>query len=57
MEAVRGDRGGLETLEAVPIVFYFGSAPDRMNAGPIYRALGEVCARHFLLVSLPRLAR
>lgn len=59
IEAVRGDRGDLEILEAVSTALYSRSAPDGTNgiAAPIYWALAEVRDQRCPVLSLARIAR
>lgn len=58
LEAVRGDRGDHEILEAVSTALYSRSAPDGTNgiAAPVYWALGEIRTRRVPVLSLARLA-
>ena len=59
IEAVRGDRGDLDILEAVSTALYSRSSPDGTNgiAASIYWALGEVRARRIPVLTLARVAR
>lgn len=59
IEAIRGERGDLEILEAVSTALYARTAPDGSNgiAAPVYWAAREIHAGRLPVLTLARISR